>query len=102
MASEQRKDETLRLVRQWIEKQEKPKAKEVITLDKDVKCYRDIYETLYIENDIIWRKAHKGEAFKKNRICLPEALQEEVIKRVHTQDLAHLKINKTQEKVLHS
>ena len=102
IASEQKKDETLRLVREWIERQEKPKAKDTTTLDRDVKCYRDIYETLYLKDDIIWRRAHRGEAFKKDRMCIPTNLQTEVIKRIHTQDLAHLKINKTQEKVLHN
>ena len=101
MAKEQKQDETLRLVRQWIEKQEKPKVKETNTMSRDVKCYRDIYETLYLKNDIIWRKAYQGEYFKVDRICVPTNLQTEIIKRVHNQDLAHLKINKTQEKVLY-
>ena len=89
IASEQKKDETLRLVREWIVKKEKPRAKDTTTSDRDVKCYRDIYETLYIKNDIIWRRAYRGEAFKKDRICIPTNLQEEIINRTHSQDLAH-------------
>ena len=100
MAQAQQQDDTLKHVHEWLTNNKKPKKQDIRRLSREVRDYWNIFEVLYLEDNVIWRKPIKGEFFRKPRVCVPVQLQEEVIRRVHQQDVAHLKINKTQQFVL--
>ena len=102
VAGLQREDPVLQHVHQWLKNEEKPPSKDIRHLDDHVKSYHAIYETLYLDGkDIIWRKTFRGrEAFKQDRMCLPDTLQDKIITSIHEEEIAHLKMNKTQSAVL--
>ena len=101
MAKMQAEDDVLQHVRQWLKDDRKPSKTDVRSLPREAREYRDLFEVLRLDEDgILWRRAEEGEFFTEARICLPEALQESVIKRVHEQDVVHLKTRKTQEQLL--
>ena len=100
MAKKQQEDETLQQVREWILKENKPVyATQIRKGGWDLRMYSDLYETLFInQDDVIMRRAQPGEVYQVDRICVPRALQEELVKQLHKDN--HLKRDKLIDRVL--
>ena len=98
MAQKQQEDETLQQVREWILKESKPLATQIRKGGWDLRMYYDLFETLYLnQEDVIMRRAQPGEPFKVNRVCVPRALQETMVKQLHKDN--HLKRDKLLDRV---
>ena len=100
IAKAQQEDDTLQHVFKWLTEKRRPGKEEIRKLSREVRDYWNLFDVLYLDKGVIWRKAAAGEFFKTPRICLPEALQPEVIKRIHEQDTVHRKIKKTKTTLL--
>jgi hypothetical protein len=82
----QEHDPILSEVRKWVKKGTKPDIKDSKTqrLNPDLKTYRDSYERLKIEDDVLYRSWEKQNEEQPDwLICLPEYYHEIAIKLAH-------------------
>ena len=98
VAKHQDDDETLKKVRLWVQEQKKPEGKDIRAEGTEVRAYHSIYETLYMKDNVLYRKAQKKEFFTQDRLCVPISLQLDIIKQIHSR--GHLGINSTQTALL--
>jgi hypothetical protein len=97
----QREDPDLRKVRRWVAKNEKPDRASIRQESEELRQYRDIFETLYLNNEgILYRRRQPGEYFTNDRLCLPSSLKYVTVKACHEGTGGHMGINATQQRVV--
>ena len=81
----QKEDPVLQEVRKWVENQTKPDKKELKGKDEDLKIYRQVYEALEIEEDLLYYKMELntigGQEVK--RMVVPSSYAQIVFKWAH-------------------
>ena len=96
----QQKDREIKLVREWVEKGERPPWTKISGMNNRVKSYWSQFQRLCIYNDYlcrIWFVAKKPE---KYQIIIPKGLTEIVLQQCHDSVIGgHLGVRKTLEKV---
>ena len=86
LASAQNHDPVLSVVKSWVKSNKKPDLKDNKTqkLNPDLKTYRDSFDRLKIENNILYRSWEKQSDEQPDwLICLPEYYHETAIKLAH-------------------
>ena len=100
LMAQQEGDPTLRVVRAWIEQGLNPRPQELRNESPEVRQYASISPTLYLDDDdVLRRRANPGEAVQRSRVCLPQMLQDDVIKRCHEDGGGHMGVSATQQRV---
>ena len=101
IAQHQERDEILHEVRQWIRNQDKPLRTDLRGEDRDLQQYWSLYEVLYLdEQGVLKRRSLPGEFFRRDRLCLPEALQQQAIQACHEMLSGHMGVNVTQHRLV--
>ena len=101
LAKLQREDSVIKIVREWFESESRPEWSEVSKYGANVKYYWYRWESLTIENDVVYRKWE--DDYGKNvelQILLPQCLKGFVMTQLHDNvGGGHLGVKKTLSKI---
>ena len=76
LKEEQLADPEIKLVREWVEKEERPSWTAVSGMSNQIKSYWSQFIRLYILNDYLCRIWHEGKKPKRYQIIIPKRLRE--------------------------
>ncbi len=80
----QSNDPILKQVRRWVRKGIRPERSEIREEDRALHEYWALFEVLYLAEDgVLYRRAHEGEVWTRDRACLPAALQQQAVQLAH-------------------
>ena len=97
----QEEDPDLKKIRDWVKTEVKPTRGEIRQESIELRQYVSLFEFLYLnEQGVLYRRAHVGEFFTQDRLCLPPALHKETVKTCHEMAGGHLGINITQTRMM--
>lgn len=99
--NEQKRDNTLKLVRAWVENNQKPNWADVAMHNIEIKYYWNRIESFEIKDNILCRKWESNNGKKIAwQIVMPENLKSSVLKQLHDSVTGgHLGLKKTLSKV---
>ena len=93
-------DHEIKLVRSWVEKEERPKWTDVSGMSNRVKSYWSQFQRLCIHDDLLCRIWYEGKKPEKYQIIVPKYLRETVLQHCHDSIVGgHFGMRKTLEKV---
>ena len=93
-------DKEIKLVRSWVEKEERPKWTDVSGMSNRVKSYWSQFQRLCIHDDLLCRIWYEGKKPEKYQIIVPKYLREIVLQHCHDSIVGgHFGMRKTLEKV---
>ena len=90
----------IKLVREWVEKEERPPWTAVSGMSNRIKSYWSQFVRLCIHNDYLCRIWYKRKKPERYQIIIPKSLRETVLEQCHDSIIGgHFGIRKTLEKV---
>ena len=93
-------DHEIKLVRSWVEKEERPRWTAVSGMSTRVKSYWSQFQRLCIHDDLLCRIWYEGKKPEKYQIIVPKYLRETVLQHCHDSIVGgHFGMRKTLEKV---
>ena len=93
-------DKEIKLVRSWVEKEERPKWTDVSGMSNRVKSYWSQFQRLCIHDDLLCRIWYEGKKPEKYQIIVPRDLRKTVLQHCHDSIIGgHFGMRKTLEKV---
>ena len=96
----QQKDREIKLVREWVEKGERPPWTKISGMNNRVKSYWSQFQRLCIYNDYLCRIWFEAKKPDKYQIIIPKGLREIVLQQCHITVIGgHFGVRKTLEKV---
>ena len=84
---EQNRDQTIQLVKEWLNSNKTPERHELLSLPVEARQYAGILPALEVQDGLLVREKLPNEhlELKNARICIPQALAPQIIKEVHHQ-----------------
>ena len=96
----QQKDREIKLVRQWVEKSERPPWTKISGISNRVKSYWSQFQRLCIHNDLLCRIWYEGKKPEKYQIIIPKDLRETALQNCHNTKIGrHFGVRKTLKKL---
>ena len=93
-------DPEIKLVREWVEKEERPPWTAVSGMSNRIKSCWSQFVRLCIHNDYLCRIWYEGKKPERYQIIIPNSLRETVLEQCHDSVISgHFGIRKTLEKV---
>lgn len=98
----QEADPVLQVVLSWIREGKKPEAKEVCSLNPEIRHFWCLWNSLVIDEGLLFKKCTTTDSLQEYRqLVVPESLRTEIMFHMHdTQLSGHLGAKKTKRKLL--